>query len=111
LRLPAASYVLGGVAVLALASFAGFAAAGEAAQSCAPGCSSGQVASLRRDYLVADASLVAALAAAGGAVFFALTSSGVEEPAAPASAGRSAGWWLGMRVDGAGPSLGAGTSF
>lgn len=110
LRLPTASYALGGVAALGLASFAGFAFAGASLQGCAPGCSTDEVAALRRDYVVADVSLLVALAAAGGAIAFAVTSK-PDGTAATPSAPRATSWWLGVRIEGRGPSLGAGASF
>ena len=109
LRLPAPSYVLGGVALLGLASFAGFALAGESVQACAPDCSSTQVSALRRDYLLADVSLVGALAAAAGAVTFALTSSTEATGAAPAPP-RATSWWLGLRFEARSSWLGAGAA-
>jgi hypothetical protein len=110
LRLPTATYALGGVAALGLASFAGFALAGASVQGCAPGCSNAEVAALRRDYLVADVSLFGALAAAGGAVAFALTSK-PEGPGVTPVAPRATSWWLGVRVEGRGPWVGAGAAF
>jgi hypothetical protein len=113
--LPTASYALGGVALVGLAAFTGFALAGESVQSCAPSCTSSQVAELRRDYLVADVSLVGALAAAGGAVAFALVSNheapSAAPPSVPSSVPRTASWWLGVRVESRGPWLGGGASF
>jgi hypothetical protein len=110
LRLPTATYSLGGVAALGLASFAGFALAGASVQACAPGCSSAEVAALRRDYLVADVSLVGALAAAGGAIAFALASPPERSSVTPV-APRATSWWLGVRVEGLGPWVGAGAAF
>lgn len=108
-RLPTSTYVLGGVAVVGLASFVGFGLAGRSIESCAPSCTATQVSSLRGDYLVADVSLLMALAATGGAVYFAIRSS-PDAPNAPAHA-RSSPWWLGARVDGRGAVVGAGTHF
>jgi hypothetical protein len=73
------TWVLGGVAIAGVASFIAFGLSGKADESCAPNCSRGQVDSLRREYLLADVSLVIALAAAGGALYFAFAS----RPAAP----------------------------
>jgi hypothetical protein len=109
-RLPTSTYVLGGVAAVGLASFAGFGLAGHSIESCAPTCTQSQVSSLRSDYVIADVSLLAALAAAGGAVYFAIRSDAGASSAAPAH-GRSAAWWLGARLDGRGAAVGAGTSF
>jgi hypothetical protein len=108
--LRAPTYVLGGVALVGLASFVGFALAGESAQSCAPSCSRSQISTVRRDYAVADVSLLAALAAGGGALYFALTSK-PEASGATSAARRTTAWWLGVRVEGGGPWLGGGTTF
>lgn len=110
LRLPTPTYVLGGVAVVGLASFVGFALAGESVQSCAPGCSTSQVSTLRRDYAVADVSLLTALAAGGGAVYFALTSTR-EASGVRSAVPRTTAWWMGVRVEAGGPWLGGGASF
>jgi hypothetical protein len=71
--IPTVSWVLGGVTVLSLASFVGFAAAGKSAESCVPTCARSEIDSFRRDYLIADISLGVALVSAGAAVYFALT--------------------------------------
>jgi hypothetical protein len=68
--IPLATWVLGGVAVAGGVSFATFAILGRSVQSCAPTCTSSQVSALRRDYLIADISWIAGLAAAGGALYF-----------------------------------------
>lgn len=68
-HVPVASVALGGIAVVGLASFIGFALAGKSAESCAPNCSSSQTSSLRRDYAIADVSWIVALAAAGAGVY------------------------------------------
>jgi hypothetical protein len=81
-RIPVATWVLGGVAVVGLGGFIGFGLAGKSQESCAPTCTQSQVSTLRRDYAVADISLLVALAATGGALYFALTS----KPASPAPA-------------------------
>ena len=75
--IPAAKWVLGGVAVVGALSFTAFAVAGREVQSCAPDCTRGQVDDLRRDYAIADVSWITGLVAAGAALIFAL--------AAPAS--------------------------
>jgi hypothetical protein len=111
-RLPTSTYVLGGVALVGFASFAGFGLAGNSIESCAPTCTQAQVSSLRADYVIADVSLLAALAATGGAVYFAIRS-GADASApstAPAHA-QTAAWWLGARLEGRGAVVGAGTSF
>lgn len=71
--LPVATYALGGVAVLALGSFTVFALTGKNQEGCVPTCTSAEVSYFRRSYLVADISLIVALASAGGAVLFATT--------------------------------------
>jgi hypothetical protein len=109
-RLPTSTYVLGGVALAGFASFAGFGLAGNSVESCAPTCTRAQVSSLRSDYVIADVSLLAALAAAGGAVYFAIRSGAGAPSAAPAQAQTTA-WWLGARFEGRGAVIGAGTSF
>jgi hypothetical protein len=69
--LPLGTYVLGGVALLALGVFATFAVIGKndadgLRSSCAPGCSPGDVSDVRTKLLLADVALgVAAVSAAG----------------------------------------------
>jgi hypothetical protein len=70
---PTATWVLGGVAVVGAISFATFAAMGRSVQGCAPSCSRSQVDDLRRDYVIADASWITGLVAAGAALYFYLT--------------------------------------
>jgi hypothetical protein len=111
-RLPTSTYVLGGVALVGFASFAGFGLAGSSIESCAPTCTQAQVSSLRADYVIADVSLLAALAATGGAVYFAIRSSAdASAPSAAPAHAQTAAWWLGARLDGRGAVVGAGTSF
>ncbi len=102
--IPVATYVLGGVAVVGLASFAAFGLAGRGVQSCSPTCSQDQISSLRRDYVIADVSLLVALAATGGALYFALSS----KPAAPP---QTTGWWLTIAPQLAGATVGAAARF
>ncbi len=64
---------LAGASAAALGTFAGFAVAGREKQaaleaSCAPRCGADDVATMRRDFLVADVALGAAVIAAGGAI-------------------------------------------
>lgn len=68
--IPTASYVFGGVGVLALASFGYFALRGHSTQSCAPHCTSDEVDRLHSQYLAADISLVIGLASLGAATYF-----------------------------------------
>lgn len=103
-RIPLLTWVLGGVAVVGTASFVTFAVLGRSTQSCAPDCTSTQVSTLRRDYLVADVSWIVALAAAGGALYFALRT-----PSAPAQP--QAAWTLTLRPNAGGASVGAETGF
>jgi hypothetical protein len=110
-RFPTPTYVLGGVSVVGLVSFAGFALAGWSIQSCAPTCSQSQVSSLRSEYAIADASLGVAVAAGAGALWFALTakppasSDGARAPSSTSS------WWLGVHPTTGGIAGAAGTSF
>ncbi len=101
--LPTAAWVLGGVAVVGAASFVTFAVLGRSTQSCAPDCTSSQVSTLRRDYLVADISWIVGLAAAGGALYFVLRPA---PSAAPAAA-----WGLTLRPTRGGAGVGMEGSF
>lgn len=82
-HVPVVAYVVGGVAVAALGSFAFFALSGKGAEkdlaaSCSPGCSDSQLAPVKRDYLIADVSLgigVVAAVVTAVLVFPALTDS------------------------------------
>jgi hypothetical protein len=67
---PTASYVFGGVGVLALASFGYFALRGRSTQSCAPRCTSEEVDRLHSQYLTADISLAVGLVSLGAATYF-----------------------------------------
>jgi len=80
-RIPAATWVLGGVAAAGAISFAVFGLMGRSVQSCAPNCTRSQVDDLRRDYLIADVSWITGLVAAGFAVYFALTAPASPPPA------------------------------
>jgi len=71
--IPTVSWVLGGVSVVSLVGFVGFAVAGKSAEGCVPTCKSGEIDSFRRDYLIADISLGVAIVTAAAAVYFALT--------------------------------------
>jgi hypothetical protein len=70
---PVATYVLGGVAVLGLASFTVFGLSGKSTEKCVPSCTKDEVSDFRRSYLVADISLGIALVSLGAAAWFALT--------------------------------------
>jgi hypothetical protein len=93
-RRPAAAYVLGGVGVLAIGSFVGFALAGKSAESeldgCKPYCAQSQADKMRLRYLVADISLGVGVVAlgAGGYLYFSAT----REPAGSALRGGYAEW-------------------
>ena len=69
---PVASYVLGGVAVLGVASFTVFGLSGKSTEKCVPTCTKEDVSDFRRSYLVADISLGVALVSLGAAVWIAL---------------------------------------
>jgi hypothetical protein len=81
---PVLTYVLGGVALVSLASFGTFGALGksrenELTETCVDRCSDSDVAGVRRSYLVADISLGVAIASAAAAVIL-----WVAAPARPA---------------------------
>lgn len=74
--IPSTTFVAGGVALAAVGSFTFFALSGKSeekslASSCGPSCSDDQLRPVRRDYLVADVSLVVGIAAAVTAVVLA----------------------------------------
>jgi hypothetical protein len=76
--LPLATWVLGGVGVVALGSFGAFALSGRSREShldstCRPNCSQDDLAGVHRSYLAADISLGVAIVAVGVATWFALT--------------------------------------
>jgi hypothetical protein len=111
-RFSTPTYVLGGVAAAGALSFTGFAIAGKSAEGCAPSCTRSQVSSLRADFLVADVSLLTALAAGAGAVYFALTSGGSPGQASPRGASAStASWWFGAQPEKGGAAIAAGLLF
>jgi hypothetical protein len=70
---PTISYVLGGVGVAALGSFALFGILGKVEQGCAPNCTADQVGTMRRDYAIADVSLGIAVLSLGAATVLYLT--------------------------------------
>lgn len=82
------AYVLGGVGVLGLASFAYFGLKGKSDEStvrnsgCAPNCSSAQVDPIKTKYLIADISLGVGVVSLGLATYFFLTSSKKTHPQA-----------------------------
>jgi hypothetical protein len=66
---PPLAYVLGGVGVVALGSFAYFGLRGRSTEDCAPECTRSEVDRMRTQYLVADISLGVAVASLGAATF------------------------------------------
>ena len=83
---PAAVWVLGGVGVAALASFAGFAVAGASQRddlksSCEPLCASGDVSKVRTKLVVADVSLGVGIVALGAATYLFVTRPATSRPA------------------------------
>jgi hypothetical protein len=76
-RIPPAAFVLGGVGLLGLASFAYFSISGrvqhsELQSSCAPRCSDDEIAPVRTRYLIGDVSLAAAVVSLGAATWLIL---------------------------------------
>lgn len=74
--IPTLAYVAGGVGVLGIGSFAFFALTGKSAEkdlasSCGPSCKDDDLSSVKRDYLIADISLVIGVAALAAAVVLA----------------------------------------
>jgi hypothetical protein len=75
---PLATYVFGGVGIVALASFAGFAVKGSSdysdlVQSCRPHCTSDQTSPVSTEFLVANVSLAVAAVSLGAAAYFYFT--------------------------------------
>jgi hypothetical protein len=91
---PVAAYVLAGVGVAALGSFAAFAITGKSAESamdgCKPACTQAQVDKMRLRYLLADISLGVGVAAlgVGGYLYF----SAERAPSSSAWTGGSVAW-------------------
>ncbi|MBI5534011.1 MAG: hypothetical protein HY898_14920 [Deltaproteobacteria bacterium] len=84
---PVAAWILGGVGVVALGSFAFFAASGKSKENdlknhCAPNCPDSEVTVMDRRYLAADISLGVGVASLGVATYLLLA----RKPAAPATA-------------------------
>jgi hypothetical protein len=70
-RVPVASFILGGLGVLSLGTFAYFAARGasdRASLGCDRGCASGDYSDVDREFVAADVTLVVGVALAGAAV-------------------------------------------
>lgn len=92
--IPTLAYVAGGVSLVAIGSFVFFALSGKGtekdlASSCGPSCSDEQLSPVKRDYLVADISLVIGLAAAVTAGVLAWPSITGPSPQRAASVARS----------------------
>lgn len=79
---PLVTYVLGGVGLAALGSFAVFGVLGKVEQGCAPNCTADQVGSMRRHYAIADVSLGVAALSLGAATVVYLTRPSVRRAAA-----------------------------
>jgi hypothetical protein len=71
--LPVNLTVAGGIGAVALVSFTYFGLKGLDQRSCAPNCTSDQVADVRTSFIVADVSLIVGLASLGVAAYLALT--------------------------------------
>ncbi|MBX3233082.1 MAG: hypothetical protein KIT84_13005 [Labilithrix sp.] len=76
-KMPILAYVAGGVALAAVGSFAFFSISGKSkeddlATSCSPNCGDGDVASVRRSYVIADVSLGVGIFATAAALVLAL---------------------------------------
>lgn len=91
---PVAAYVLGGVGILALGSFATFAVLGKSAESemdgCKPYCAQSQADKMRLRYLVADISLGVGLVSLGASGYLLVRAS--REPGGSALRGAQVGW-------------------
>ena len=77
---PAATYLLGAVSAVGLASFIGFGLGGRTEQkrledTCSPRCTDTDVATAKQRYLIADVSLGVSLVAAGAVAYFAFRKS------------------------------------
>jgi hypothetical protein len=91
---PALAYVLAGVGVTALGSFAAFAVTGKSAESamdgCKPACTQSQLDKMRLRYLVADISLGVGVVALGASGYLFISAS--REPSGSALGGGSVAW-------------------
>jgi hypothetical protein len=108
-HLPVPTYVLGGVSLVGLGSFAVFALGGKSTEACAPSCTRSEVSWLRAQYLAADLSLATAIAAGVGAVYLALTTK-PQQDNTNASASHPA-FWMGIGPETGGAALTAGGRF
>jgi hypothetical protein len=107
-RIPTATYVLGGVAVVGLIFFTYFGLTDLSDQSCKPNCTQDQADSVHTNAHLADISLLVGLLAGGGAAYFYFTKK--PEPT-PTGGTPSSTMWLGARPELGGASLRAGWSF
>ncbi|MDB4935273.1 MAG: uncharacterized protein JWP87_2245 [Labilithrix sp.] len=103
-KIPVLAYVAGGVAIAAIGSFTFFALSGKGAEkdlvsSCSPNCTDDALSPVKRDYLIADVSLVIGVVAAAAAVILALPAL-TDSPKTSASIARSAPppWMPRMKV-------------
>ena len=92
---PVATYLLGAVSAVGLASFIGFGLGGRTEQkrlddTCSPRCTDSDIATAKQRYLIADVSLGVSLVTAGAAAYFAFRKS-PERAAAGAQVKVSAG--------------------
>jgi hypothetical protein len=85
-RIPTLAYVLGGVGVAALGSFAYFGLRGRSTEECAPDCSQSEVDRMRSQYLAADISLGVAVASLGAATYVFFSQRGDSRTEAPRAA-------------------------
>jgi hypothetical protein len=83
---PPLTYVLGGLGVAALGSFAYFGLRGRATEDCAPECRQSEVDRMRSQYLAADISLGIAVASLGAATYVFFSQRGAERAEPPRSA-------------------------
>jgi hypothetical protein len=103
-QIPLGSYIAGGVAVVALGSFAVFALTGKSTEDdlagkCSPNCTDDEVGSVNRDYLIADVSLGVAAVATIVAVVLALPAFGSSGAVKTANVARTpAPWFPKMRT-------------
>lgn len=103
-KVPVLSYVAGGVAVVALGSFAVFALTGKSkeddlAGKCSPNCGDDDVGSVNRSYLIADVSLGVAAVATIVAVVLALPAFGSSSASVKTAAvNRATPWFPKVKV-------------
>jgi hypothetical protein len=103
-QVPAASFVLGAIGVVALGSFAYFGLSGKSQEACKPYCTQDEADAMRRSYLAADVSLGVAVLSLGAAFWIAL-----DQTSGKSSA--SSGWKLGARAAKGAASVGLTAGF